>query len=147
MIFQQVVDDRLIVLPINRPIVSRYYRPIPIIGFSQSIGRYFSTKSMVFKKKNWSKNCENELEKKFILGIWFCCNAAYLESFKHFNSQYHYKSKLFFKIKGSLNSSFLLVNNRPIQSADSIGFWPIVSVSADSQNSTIGRPLIRALYI
>ena len=27
------------------------------------------------------------------------------------------------------------------QSADSIGFWPIVSVSADSQNSTIGRPL------
>ena len=36
---------------------------------------------------------------------------------------------------------FLLVNNRPIQSADSIGFWPIVSVSADSQNSTIGRPL------
>ena len=37
---------------------------------------------------------------------------------------------------------FLLVNNRPIQSADSIGFWPIVSVSADSQNSTIGRPLV-----
>ena len=36
---------------------------------------------------------------------------------------------------------FLLVNNRPIQSADSIGFWPIVLVSADSQNSTIGRPL------
>ena len=26
-------------------------------------------------------------------------------------------------------------------SADSIGFWPIVSVSADSQDSTIGRPL------
>ena len=39
---------------------------------------------------------------------------------------------------------FLLVNNRPIQSADSIGFWPIVSVSADSQNSTIGRPLLGA---
>ena len=40
---------------------------------------------------------------------------------------------------------FLLVNNRPIQSADSIGFWPIVSVSADSQNSTIGRPLQKVL--
>ena len=38
---------------------------------------------------------------------------------------------------------FLLVNNRPIQSADSIGFWPIVSVSADSQNSTIVRPLLK----
>ena len=41
---------------------------------------------------------------------------------------------------------FLLVNNRPIQSADSIGFWPIVSVSADSQNSTIGRPLPQSIY-
>ena len=40
-----VVDDRLIVLPINRP--------IPIIGFSQSIGRYFQTKTWIFKKKNW----------------------------------------------------------------------------------------------
>ena len=38
-----VVDDRLIVLPINRP--------IPIIGFSQSIGRYFQTKTWIFKKK------------------------------------------------------------------------------------------------
>ena len=27
---------------------------------------------------------------------------------------------------------------------DSIGFWPIVSVSADSQISTIGRPLVQA---
>ena len=26
-------------------------------------------------------------------------------------------------------------------SADGIGFWPIVSVSADNQDSTIGRPL------
>ena len=46
-----VVDDRLIVLPINRPIVGRQNRPIPIIGFSQSIGRYFQTKTWIFKKK------------------------------------------------------------------------------------------------
>ena len=42
-VIRRVVDDRLIVLPINRP--------IPIIGFSQSIGRYFQTKTWIFKKK------------------------------------------------------------------------------------------------
>ena len=35
----------------NRPIVSADYRPIPIIGFFQSIGRYFSTKKHGFSKK------------------------------------------------------------------------------------------------